>query len=371
VKLIQLPHKVCGLTCMINGLEDLYEQKTGVRLPDWLLLHLSGMLGFVYSKNKNAPTPRMVFWGMPIAKYQYAELADIVGFEWRMTADRGFPFTLKCAKASIDDGHPAILGAVDMFHLPYSDRFYHKIHVPIHHVLMVGYDEERETALVLDCDRAEVQQIPYTDLERAWNIDIPGLGKKNTFYTFSFRERVADVETIARQGLAKRATAMLQAPVSMLGIKGMRKLARDLPHWPAELGAKALDVSLRHLAEFTGFPPVPPNRLTGYNAPDNHRGGRDVFAGLLKGLADDYGEPSWAEAAFLFQRSAQELEKATNAVVDVLLRKSTSLDAASSLIAGMADVEERAFLMLCDAQEEPIGATLPGIRLDRQTRSAR
>ena len=78
MKLVQLPHKVCGLTCMINGLEDLYEQKTGVRLPDWLLLHLSGMLGFVYIKNKNAPTSRMVFWGMQIAKYQYKALADIV-----------------------------------------------------------------------------------------------------------------------------------------------------------------------------------------------------------------------------------------------------------------------------------------------------
>jgi len=50
VKLIELPHKVCGVTCMINGLEDLYEQKTGIRLPDWLLLHLSGLLGFVYIK---------------------------------------------------------------------------------------------------------------------------------------------------------------------------------------------------------------------------------------------------------------------------------------------------------------------------------
>jgi len=69
---------------MINGLEDLYEQMTEVRPPDWLLMHLSGMLGFVYIRNSHAPAPRMVFWGMQIAKYQFAELADIVGFEWRI-----------------------------------------------------------------------------------------------------------------------------------------------------------------------------------------------------------------------------------------------------------------------------------------------
>jgi hypothetical protein len=346
MKLIALPHKVCGLTCMINGLEDLYEQETGVRLPDWLLLHLSGMLGFVYIKNKHAPAQRMVFWGMQIAKYQYAELADIVGFRWQMTADRGFPYTLRRVKTSIDGGNPALLGALDMFHLPYYDRFYHKIHVPIHHVLMVGYDDDKNDALVLDCDRPEVQRIPFPDLQAAWDVDAPGLGKKNTFYTFAFNDRIADVERIARAGLAKRAAAMLEAPVSMLGIKGMRKLARELPGWPSELGGKGLNVSLRHLAEFTGFPPVPPNRLTGYAAPDNHRGGREVFAGLLRRLAQDYSEPSWAEAAGFFDQSARALEKATGTVVDYLLRKSNTLDEAASLIGKIADIEEQGFRII-------------------------
>ncbi len=346
VKLISLPHKVCGLTCMINGLEDLYEQKTGVRPPDWLFLHLSGLLGFVYIKNMNAPAPRMVFWGMQIAKYQYAELADVVGFRWQMASNRGFPYTLQRVRKSIDEGTPAILGALDMFHLPYYGRFYHKIHVPIHHVLMVGYDDERDAALVLDCDRPEVQRVPYPDLEAAWNIDNPGLGKKNTFYTFEFRNRPAGVETIARRGLSKRAAAMLEAPVGMLGIKGMRKLARELPHWPSELGPKGLEISLRHLAEFTGFPPVPPNRLTGYAAPDNHRGGREVFAGLLRRLADQYAEPSWAKAAGLFDRSGQGLEKVTDAVVDFLLKKNDTLDSAADIISEIADHEERAFQII-------------------------
>lgn len=350
MKLIKLPHKVCGLTCMINGLEDLYEQKTGVRLPDWLFLHLSGLLGFVYLKNKRAPTPRMVFWGLQIAKYQYETLADIVGFQWAMTANRAFPYTLKRVKVGIDGNMPALLGPLDMYYLPYYDRFYRKIHVPIHHVLMVGYDDERQVALVQDCDRAEVQGIPYADLEAAWSINVPGLGKKNTFYTFTFNKRVADVETIARQGLLKRANAMLEAPVSMLGLKGMRKLAHELPQWPAELDARQLHVSLRHLAEFTGFPPIMPNRLTGYDAPDNHGGGREVFAGLLQRLAQDYGESAWTEAAPLFQKSAHELEKLTDSVVDFILGKSRSLNTASMLLSGIADIEDRAFRIICLAR---------------------
>ena len=345
--LIDLPHKVCGMTCMINGLEDLYEHKTGTRLPDWLLLYLSGMVGFVYIKNKTASSPRMVFWGKQIAKYQYEELADVVGFQWQMVAGRGFPFTLKRAKQAIDEKTPALLGALDMYHLPYYDKFYHKYHVPIHHVLMVGYDEAREVVLILDCDRADVQAVPYADLEPAWNINVPGLGQKNTFYTFSFDDRVADVETIARKGLKKRANAMLEAPVSMLGIKGMRKLAREIPQWSEELNSKQLELSLCHLAEFTGFPPVPPNRLTGYHdAPDNHGAGRDVFAGLLRRLAADYAEPAWAEAADLFDQSARVLGDLTDIVVDHLLGECDSLDPASTAITEIADLEKRAFGMI-------------------------
>jgi hypothetical protein len=348
VPLIDLPHKVCGLTCMINGLEDLYEQRTGIRLPDWLLLHLSGLLGFAYMKNKNAPVPRMVFWGTPIAKYQYAELADLVGFHWRMTAGRTFPFSISRVKESIDGGVPALLGPVDMFHLPYYDRFYRKIHVPIHHVLMVGYDDGQNAALVLDCDRPDVQKIPYPDLQAAWNVEIPGLGRKNTFYTFALRERVAGVELIARRGLEKRASAMLDAPAGMFGIKGMRKLARELPCWPKELEEKSLNASLRRLAEFTGFPPSPPNRLTGFAAPDNHGGGREVFAGLLRRLAEDYAEPSWKFAAVFFDRSAQALGRLTDAVADSLLLRRSSPDQAAAIVAEIADLEERGFQLILD-----------------------
>jgi hypothetical protein len=346
MKLIQLPHKVCGLTCMINGLEDLYEQQTGHRLPDWLLFYVSGMAGFVYIKSKNAPTPRMVFWGTQVAKYQYQALADIVGFRWQMVENRSFAYTLNRAKASIDQGAPALLGALDMYHLPYYDKFYHNFHVPIHHVLLVGYDEAQAAALVLDCDRVEPQAIPYADLEPAWDVTIPGMGKKNTFYTFEFNHHIADIETIARQGLRKHAAAMLAAPVSMLGLKGMRKLARELPRWPQELNAAQLDISLRHLVEFTGFPPVPPNRLTGYDAPDNHAAGRDVFASLLYRLAEEYGEPAGAKAAAVFEQSGQILRKLTDVTIDFILGQRDTLVPAAELISRCADLEEQAYRLL-------------------------
>ena len=347
MKIIELPHKVCACSCMINGLEDLYEEQTGERLPDWLLLHLSGLLGFVYIKNKRAPAPRMVFWGSNLAKRQYETLADVVGFRWQMTSQRSFPFTLRRVKECVDQGRPPILGVLDMYHLPYYEKFYQKIHVPIHHVLMVGYDDEEQCVLVLDCDRPDVQCVSYTDLENAWNVNIPGLGMKNTFYTFEFNQQVADIETIARCGLRKRAAEMLEAQVSILGLKGMRKLAAELGDWPQALTANQLDACLRHLVEFTGFPPIPPRQLTGFaDTPGNHAAGRDIFAGLLRKLSSDYGEPGWATAAIYFDESAVKLEELTDSVCSFIIGRSTSLETSAGLVAEIARIETQGFQLL-------------------------
>ena len=343
MKLIELPHKVCGMTCMVNGLEDLYEWKTGERLPDWLLFYMSGLgAGFTYLKNGKAPAPRMVMWGTTTQR-QYEALAEVVGFTWDVIEGRSFEFTFKRARGWIDVGTPVVLGALDMYHLPYYEKFYHTFHIPIHYVLMVGYDDARQVVLVQDCDRAEVQAVPYDDLRLAWDVRLPGLSDRNTMFTFAFSEQVAGAETITREGLRKRAAFMLDPPAGMFGIKGMRKLARELPHWSGELTVEQWDASLRHLVEYTGFPPMLPNRLTGYDAPDNHAAGRDGFADLLTRLGGEYGEPAWIEVAALFAQSGQLIRQLTDTVVEHILGEGDTLAAATALLVRIGNLEEQAY----------------------------
>ena len=215
---------------------------------------------------------------------------------------------------------------------------------------MVDYDEERQAVLVNDCDQAEVQVIPYDDLQRAWDVHVPGLSRRNTLFTFEFDAQAADVASIVYQGLRKKAELMLAPPVSMFGIKGMRKLARELPHWREELTAEQVDGALRNMVEFTGFPPAPPNRLTGYDAPDNHAAGRDGFAALLTRLAEPYDRPAWKEAAALFEQSGQVLERMTDATVDFILGESDTLEPVAELITEIASLEEQAYKMIVGEQ---------------------
>jgi hypothetical protein len=88
---IELPHKVLDYSCPINGLEDQYEWKTGKRLPGYCLMDLA-TIGFTYIKQKNAPAPRMVFWGRGMGKPLFNFLADVMKFK-KTHADNKYLYT--------------------------------------------------------------------------------------------------------------------------------------------------------------------------------------------------------------------------------------------------------------------------------------
>ena len=73
-------------------------------------------------------------------------------------------------KNEIDEGYPVVLGPLDMFYLPYL-KMYHTEHIPIHYVMMIEYDEEKNCVLIYDCEREDV-------IELAWNIEKNGVGDK-------------------------------------------------------------------------------------------------------------------------------------------------------------------------------------------------
>lgn len=51
---------------------------------------------------------------------------------------------MKRAKEQIDNEKPVVLGCLDMYYLSHYPKFYNKEHIPIHYILMVGYDDEEQ-----------------------------------------------------------------------------------------------------------------------------------------------------------------------------------------------------------------------------------
>jgi hypothetical protein len=131
-------------------------------------------------------------------------MRDIVNFDYKVIEGRSFEYALRIAKQQINEGIPVILGALDMYYLPYYDKFYKNVHIPIHYIMMIGYDDDNEKILVLDCGKPDIQFVPYCDLEKAWAINLPGFSKSNTVFIARFREDINSIRKIVYEGLKKK-----------------------------------------------------------------------------------------------------------------------------------------------------------------------
>ncbi|MCX8129451.1 MAG: BtrH N-terminal domain-containing protein [Clostridia bacterium] len=348
MKLLKLPHGTSDYLCPINGICDMLEWKTSKRIPDSLLFYISE-IGFSYVKQKNAPVPRMTFWTMGLGKRQYGFLEDIMGFKMHYSEGIGFKNTLKKVKSFIEAETPVILFGLDMFHLPYLEKYYQKIHIPGHIILMVGYSDEEQVAFVYDNSRPELQSVPYSDLSAAWEEDSPGQYKCNTFFAIQFGEQVPDIRDIINKGWEKRARAVLEPPVSFLGIPGIRKLSNELLSWEEELPEDRYKQALTHFVTFSGsVVPSLPRKLSSYDTgiADRHQGARDRLAEVLCEFCDEYGNGSWKKAAAYFEKSGNLIGKVSEIITDCIIDNNNSLKGVPELLKQVADYEEEAYNIL-------------------------
>lgn len=344
-KLIEMGHKVCDYTCMWNGIEDLYQRHTGVALPDYFFFCISGIGEFSYLKLNHGEVKRMANWNDGRTKQMYQKVADIAGFTYKFIEGRTFGYALKKAKEQIDKGSPVVLGCLDMYYLHFYPKIYHKFHIPIHYELMVGYDDEKQVVYVHDCGMENVQTLPYSELEKALNIEKTALSDKNTICCIDFSGSSNDMRQIAIEGFKAKANRNLYPEVGFVGIKGMRKLAKEIDHWQSELTEAEHKACLNRLVTSSGTVPVPPARLMG--EPENpkikHQAVRDRFGGLLTELGKRYSFDQWICAGELLLKSGIIIQRMTDYVVDYLLGNGSELSDLGLMVSEIADQEERAY----------------------------
>jgi hypothetical protein len=280
---LSIPHRRAPGMCPVNGVRDLVHWRSG---RDWSNEFVHGLGqggGFAYLRFKSADPPRQVYWGVAGPR-QHEYLAGLLDARYSAIENRSFKFAWNKACQAVDAATPPVLGPLDMFYLHYYLGIYGQRHIPIHYVLLVGYDEER--AHVHDTDQDEVQSIPLGELQLAWDVNVPGLGKRHRLAIFDIPEELAPTEALIRTAIADQCRTMLRPPVSMVGSPAMKKLAREIAGWPEELGEEAAAACLRQVREYLNSPPD----LAG----DHLTAGRDLYitflqeAGAMAGL--DFSE---------------------------------------------------------------------------------
>ncbi len=344
-RILSVQHHVDDYECMWNGIEDLYMQKSGEKIPKQFFFSLSGKGNFIYLKSKTDELKRRVAWGDGRTKKMYKEIADIVGFTFKHIEGRTFEYTLKTAKEQIDAGCPVVLGCLDMYYLHYYPKFHEKMHIPIHYVLMVGYDDDKGIVYVLDCGINSVQEIPYDILKEALNVETKGLSLKNTICKIEFDQKPRSTIEIAKEGFYRKAVKMLESPVEFAGIRGMYKFAKEFPHWQEELTQEEYDAALLNLIMFSGTVPKLPNRLLGIVEDDfiHYMCCREHLVKVLTELGKEYQIPEWCDAAEFFMKSGVLLEKMTYQMANYLLKEQDNLNEIPDQIVQVAQLEEKAY----------------------------
>jgi len=335
-KIIELPHTVCPYTCMVNGLRDVYQWKTGQTLPDEFMMITSGMASFVYLKHKKTKPPFMVFWGQNL-KYQYRNLEHIFGFEISVREGRSFDFSLNLVKKEIDKGNPVVIGPLDMFYLEYRDEFFQKIHIFPHFVLTVGYNDHEDELFLYDCDLSGIQRLSYDNLRLAWQRGEPGYIKRNAVITFSLSERRLTLNEVVKRGLLLKANQMLNPPISNLGIPGIRKLAEEFLGWETLLSREDYKLALENMAMYANTPPTLSPEV------DNFTGRRRELSELLMELASLTNIGGLKTIAKRFSTSGEIIQQIAYIILDWLKDKVDRRGDVPKLLSEIANLEEVAY----------------------------
>jgi len=262
-------------------------------------------------------------------KYLMKDLANIIGFKETVIEGKTFKNTFPRLKESIDGGQPVMAGALDMYYLHYYPGLYRKQHVPIHHVLVVGYDDDQQVVFVQDCSRKGVQEIPYEEFKESLGVNVPGMSKKNTMRTFTLPQKLPSEFEVAKKGFAYKAERFLNPPVKLFGLPAMHKLADEIFEWN---NGKCFE----HMATYATAPPLPPKTF------ENSHGMRFWQADVLSALGNEYDVHSWTEASKLFRRSGEEIMKLCKAALEQDKQR------VSEALTVIAEIEERAYKLLKD-----------------------
>ncbi len=326
---LTIPHLTAAGMCPVNGIRDLIEWRTGRNWSNEFVYGLGQGGGFAYLRFKSADPPRQVYWGIAGPR-QHRYLAELFNAGFTEVDNRSFKFSWQKVKNALQVGTPPVIGPLDMYYLPFYEGIYHKRHIPIHYLLVVDYNEE--SAYVLDTGSETVQALPLAELQLAWNVNVPGLGKRGRLVAFEIPSDIPPNKVLIRKSILDQCKSMLHPPVSMVGIPAMKKLAREISGWLNELGDKTATKCLQQVREYLNSPPD----LEG----DHLTAGRNLYITFLQQAAD-MAEYNFNPPIELLQQSMSTIPKLAVAIKQKNLEQATYFQQ-------IADYEGHAYSTLND-----------------------
>lgn len=222
--------------CVTGSMRHVFAH-AGLTVSEEMLLGLGAGAGFFYWHMKGAP-PMLLGRGnvhRPGTDGLELDAARRLGIK----AERFTTSSARKARRSLDEeltaGRSVMLN-VDMGLLPYFD-FPDDYHFGGHVIAVGGVSADGYT--IADRDPA-LHVVPAEGLSAARGSKFKPFPPRNMWYRFDLSAARPPSPDDIRDAIRQNCTAMLDGPISNLGVRGIRKAARLVPGWKQKLTGEAL-----------------------------------------------------------------------------------------------------------------------------------
>ncbi|HPM18979.1 MAG: DUF4872 domain-containing protein [Bacteroidales bacterium] len=129
---------------------------------------------------------------------------------------------------------------VGVFNLPYFPKEY-RFHFNAHNITVIG--KEGDKYLISDPVTENVESLTYDELKKVRFAKGTVPPKGRMYYVTSMPEKF-DLKSAIIKGIRKTANDMINIPLPMFGVKGIRYLAGKMREWPSKLGDRSAVMNL-------------------------------------------------------------------------------------------------------------------------------
>jgi hypothetical protein len=257
-RITNYPHRMGG-HCGSGALRDLLEWAgLGWDGPpdEGLVFGLGGGLSFMYIRASGLTPPIYLVGRNGDMELDFCRRLGIETERIQTDdADEGWRWVTR----EIDAGRPVMIWA-DIAELPYLRV---RLSNTRHDIVVIGYDEARALAWVVDNDREQVQEVPLQALARARaSHGFPDPNRHAT-YPMRFPGRLPELLPVARDAAASAARNMRGSEATLFdpaalpadsvvaaGLKGVEVFTEDLATWRDNLTGEQLETALGALPVF-------------------------------------------------------------------------------------------------------------------------
>jgi len=234
-----IPGEHCGSTAMMN----LIAHYCDLKLSEPEVIGLGSATDFIYIKNEKND-PKVLTLGR--SQTMEIDVTHALGIDYREIPDLDNAHAWQVVKKEVLAGRPTMLSG-DTFYLDYRGFGGH--HFPAHRFVLVGFDDDRQKAIVADRMDTSFDECSYDALAASRNPRLP-ISTYNLwgkFYSTEVKRTMKDAYSFAINRTVERMLGVDTAPENLLraftgkhkvkiatGIKGITVFHEDFLFWRAD-----------------------------------------------------------------------------------------------------------------------------------------